>query len=178
MKSLTDQLWPTPKFPLSHGWANLLSGRTLVVFDLKASLGWTSPRWSSGRVSPKRDASGDWLCWATLPNNLPATSPGSAGRFLQRFRHSRCRARPPDDLIRAPAVLDSALAPISRPSQDNAPPPPPFGEFFKNPGSRMDFVGGEPAPRQSSWPARGDRDRVIAQRVTPFCRAKTGKPIP
>ena len=46
---------------------------------------WTSPRWSFSRTSPKRSASSDWLFRATPPNNLPATSPDSAGGFLSDF---------------------------------------------------------------------------------------------
>ena len=99
---------------------------------LKASLGWTSPRWSSERASPKRDALGDLLCRATLPNILPATSPESAGGFLQRFHHSRCRRRSPDTLIRAPPALDSALAPITRPPKTTLRHLHPSGSFVKS----------------------------------------------
>ena len=109
----------------------MLSGKTLVAFDLKARLGWTSPRLTSGRASPKRDAPGDLLFCTALPNNLPATSPESVGRFLQRFHHPRSSRRSPDDLIRAPPALDSALAPIAGPPKTTLRHLHPSGSFLK-----------------------------------------------
>ena len=79
---------------------------------------WTSPRWSFSRTSPKRGASSDWLFRATPPNNLPATSPDSAGGFPQRFPHPRHLRRSPDGLIRATPALDSAFSAwLGRPSR-------------------------------------------------------------
>ncbi len=122
---------PIPKFLLSHGGVYLLSGKTLVAFDLKASLGWTSPRWTSGRASPKRDAPGDLLFCTALPNILPVTSPDSIGGFLQRFHHSRSFRRSPDDLIRAPPAVVSALALIARPPKTTLRHLHPSGSFLK-----------------------------------------------
>ena len=72
------------------------------------------------------------LCWATLPNILPATSPGSVGRFLQRFRHPRSRRRSPDDLIRAPPALVSALTLIARPPKTTLRHLHPSGSFLQS----------------------------------------------
>ena len=102
----------TPKLPLNHGWAHLLSGKAFPAMTSKLALVGNKPAVEFSRASPKRDALHDLLFRATLPHNLPATSPESIGGFLQRFHHSRRRHRSPDDLIHAPPTLDSALAEI------------------------------------------------------------------